>query len=166
MYPGCERETTGESEAFEQMLVTAAEMSASLLIAGPAERGIKRLAAKGAMRSGFHRRPQAPFRHADMTQPGRPTERSAMRQTSTWSQSGSIAFGTACWLFGITGSEAILSASGTELEIIALFLARCMLHGPVTNLIIGPTETGKGVPLGAAGRLSAVCGEGRARRAD
>jgi hypothetical protein len=55
-------------------------------------------------------------------------------------------------LFGIAGSEAILSASGTELEIVTLFLARSIMRGPVTNLIVGPAETGRGVPLGAAGR--------------
>ncbi|SDS54333.1 hypothetical protein SAMN05444158_2378 [Bradyrhizobium canariense] len=55
-------------------------------------------------------------------------------------------------LFGTSGSEVILSSSGTELEIIALFLARSILGGPLTNLIVGPGETGRGVLLGASGR--------------
>jgi hypothetical protein len=55
-------------------------------------------------------------------------------------------------LFGIPGSAVILSASGTELELIALFLARGILRLPLTNLVIAPEETGRGVPLAAAGR--------------
>lgn len=55
-------------------------------------------------------------------------------------------------LFGTAGSEVILSASGTELEIIALFLARSIMGGPLTNVIVGPVETGRGVLLSAAGR--------------
>ena len=54
-------------------------------------------------------------------------------------------------LFGIPGAEIILASSGTELELIALVLARNILHHPPTNVVIAPTETGRGVPLAAAG---------------
>jgi hypothetical protein len=54
--------------------------------------------------------------------------------------------------FGIPGSEMVLSGSGTELEFIALFMARCTLPLPLTNLIVGPGETGRGVLLAASGR--------------
>lgn len=55
-------------------------------------------------------------------------------------------------LFGIPGTEVILSGSGTELELIALFLARNILRRPLTNLVIAPQETGRGVLLAASGR--------------
>lgn len=55
-------------------------------------------------------------------------------------------------LFGIPGTEVILSGSGTELELIALFLARNALHGPLTNVVVAPGETGRGVLLAASGR--------------
>jgi hypothetical protein len=55
-------------------------------------------------------------------------------------------------LFGIPQAEVILSSSGTELELIALVLSRSILQRPLTNLVIAPAETGRGVPLAAAGR--------------
>ena len=55
-------------------------------------------------------------------------------------------------LFGIPRTEIILASSGTELELIALVLFRNILRRPPTNLVIAPTETGRGVPLAAAGR--------------
>ncbi len=55
-------------------------------------------------------------------------------------------------LFGIPGAAVILSGSGTELELIALFLARSILRPPLINLVIAPEETGRGVPLAASGR--------------
>jgi hypothetical protein len=55
-------------------------------------------------------------------------------------------------LFGIPQSEIILSSSGTELELIALVLSRNILQRPLTNVVIAPTETGRGVTLAAAGR--------------
>lgn len=58
-------------------------------------------------------------------------------------------------LFGIPGSEAILSGSGTELEIIALFLARSLMRGAATNLVVGPAETGRGKAL-QSGRRSGI----------
>lgn len=55
-------------------------------------------------------------------------------------------------LFGIRGAEIILSGSGTELELIGLFLARSILRRPLTNLVVAPAETGRGVLLAASGR--------------
>jgi hypothetical protein len=55
-------------------------------------------------------------------------------------------------LFGIPQTEVILSSSGTELELIALVVARNIQHRPLTNVVLAPTETGRGVPLAAAGR--------------
>jgi hypothetical protein len=55
-------------------------------------------------------------------------------------------------LFGIPHTEIILSSSGTELELIALVLSRNILQRPVSNVVIAPTETGRGVTLAAAGR--------------
>lgn len=55
-------------------------------------------------------------------------------------------------LFGVAGSEIVLSASGTELELIALFLAQSIFRWPLTNLVVAPTETGSGVLLAASGR--------------
>jgi hypothetical protein len=55
-------------------------------------------------------------------------------------------------LFGIPQTEVILSSSGTELELIALVLSRNILHRPLTNIVIAPAETGRGVSLAAAGR--------------
>jgi hypothetical protein len=54
-------------------------------------------------------------------------------------------------LFGTPGAEIILASSGTELELIALVLSRNVLRHPPTNVVIAPTETGRGVPLAAAG---------------
>ncbi len=55
-------------------------------------------------------------------------------------------------LFGILGSEAILTASGTEAEFIALSIARAASERPLTSIVIAPTETGRGVMKAAAGR--------------
>jgi hypothetical protein len=55
-------------------------------------------------------------------------------------------------VFGIPGSEVILSGSGTELELLALFLAQSVLPEPLTNLLVAPAETGRGVLLAASGR--------------
>jgi hypothetical protein len=54
--------------------------------------------------------------------------------------------------FGVPGSEIVLSASGTELELVALCLARNILPGALTNVVIAPGETGRGVMLAASGR--------------
>lgn len=55
-------------------------------------------------------------------------------------------------LYAPPGAEVVLSASGTELEWLALSLALCLSPGPTTNLVVAPTETGSGVPLAADGR--------------
>jgi hypothetical protein len=55
-------------------------------------------------------------------------------------------------VFGIPGSEVILSGSGTELELLALCLAQSVLPPPLTNLVVAPGETGRGVLLAASGR--------------
>jgi hypothetical protein len=55
-------------------------------------------------------------------------------------------------LFGIPQTEIILSGSGTELELIALVLSQHILQRPLSNVVIAPAETGRGVPLAAAGR--------------
>lgn len=55
-------------------------------------------------------------------------------------------------LFGILGSEAILTASGTEAEFIALSIARAATERPLTSIVIAPTETGRGVTRAAGGR--------------
>ncbi|HEX7758414.1 MAG TPA: hypothetical protein VF459_02850, partial [Caulobacteraceae bacterium] len=60
-------------------------------------------------------------------------------------------------LYGVPGAEAVLCASGTEAEFIALALARAIMAGrsgppPLTNIVVAPCETGSGVPLAAAGR--------------
>ena len=43
-------------------------------------------------------------------------------------------------LFGAPGAEVILSGSGTELELVALAIARAVLRQPLTNLVIAPGE--------------------------
>jgi len=55
-------------------------------------------------------------------------------------------------LFGTPGAEVVLAGSGTELELIALAVARAVLRQPLTNLVIAPGETGRGVLLAASGR--------------
>jgi hypothetical protein len=57
-------------------------------------------------------------------------------------------------LFGLDdGFEVILSPSGTDAVVPALFLAREALAGkPVTSIIVASDETGSGVSLAAAGR--------------
>jgi hypothetical protein len=55
-------------------------------------------------------------------------------------------------LFGVLGSEAILAASGTEAEFIALSLALAASKRPLTSIVVAPNETGRGVPKAAAGR--------------
>jgi hypothetical protein len=55
-------------------------------------------------------------------------------------------------LFGIPGTEVVLSASGTETEFIALSVVRAMMERPLTNIVVAPSETGSGVMKAAAGR--------------
>ena len=55
-------------------------------------------------------------------------------------------------LYGPPGAEVVLSASGTEAELVALHLALTLAAGPVANIVVAPAETGAGVPIAAAGR--------------
>jgi hypothetical protein len=55
-------------------------------------------------------------------------------------------------LYGAPGSEAVLSASGSEAEFLALLIALTLAGGPVVNIVVAPAETGSGVPAAAAGR--------------
>jgi len=55
-------------------------------------------------------------------------------------------------LFGVPRAEVVLSGSGTELELVALVVARAVLRQPLTNLVVAPGETGRGVLLAASGR--------------
>ena len=64
--------------------------------------------------------------------------------------------------YGIDGAEAVLCASGTEAEFLALHAARAVLGPWLTNIVIAPKETGSGVMNAAAGRHFAT----RAARGD
>ncbi len=55
-------------------------------------------------------------------------------------------------LYGVPGGQCVLSASGTESELIVLALARGLLGGAITNLVAAPGETGSGVACAADGR--------------
>lgn len=48
--------------------------------------------------------------------------------------------------------DVILTASGTDAEFHAIYLAGGRSGRPLVNIVIGPDETGSGVPLAAAGR--------------
>jgi hypothetical protein len=54
-------------------------------------------------------------------------------------------------LFGIVGAGVVLAGSGTEAELVALAIARCVLPGPIANVVLAPSETGSGVLRAAAG---------------
>jgi len=54
-------------------------------------------------------------------------------------------------LFGAPGAEAVLAASGTETELVALSLALTLADGPLVNIVVAPAETGSGVPDAARG---------------
>ncbi len=63
--------------------------------------------------------------------------------------------------FGIAGAEAVLCASGTEAEFLALHAARAILGPYLRNIVIAPKETGSGVLNAAAGQhFSATCVRG------
>ncbi len=55
-------------------------------------------------------------------------------------------------LFAIAGAEVVLTASGTEAEFVALSVAQGLFERPLTNIIVAPTETGRGVITAAEGR--------------
>jgi len=54
-------------------------------------------------------------------------------------------------LYGAPGAEAVLSASGTEAELVTLTLALELAASPVVNVVVAPAETGSGVPAAASG---------------
>lgn len=54
--------------------------------------------------------------------------------------------------YGIAGAAAILTASGTHAELMAVAVARALLEGPLTNVLIAQEEIGAGVSEAAAGR--------------
>jgi hypothetical protein len=54
-------------------------------------------------------------------------------------------------LFGVAGGNVVLTCSGTEVELIALAIARSIAPGPLTNIVLAPSETGSGVLRAAAG---------------
>jgi hypothetical protein len=54
--------------------------------------------------------------------------------------------------YGRPACEAVLCASGTEAEFLALLIARRLAGGAVANIVVAPAETGSGVPAAAAGR--------------
>ena len=59
--------------------------------------------------------------------------------------------------------EVVLSPSGTDAELQALFLARQSLAGPITAIVVAADETGSGVAPAAAGRhFSGISSAGRA----
>lgn len=49
-------------------------------------------------------------------------------------------------------AEVVLSPSGTDSELHALFLANCVLQKPITSVVVAADETGNGVNLAASGR--------------
>jgi hypothetical protein len=55
-------------------------------------------------------------------------------------------------LFAPPGGEIVLSASGTDTELLLLAVARTLMTRPLANLIVAPQETGRGVVLAADGR--------------
>jgi hypothetical protein len=56
-------------------------------------------------------------------------------------------------LYGAPGGQAVLAASGTEAEFVALELALALAAaGPVANIVVAPAETGSGVLAAASGR--------------
>lgn len=62
-------------------------------------------------------------------------------------------------VFGLNntrGTEVILTSSGTDAELFALFFATCEDDALVMNILVGPEETGSGIPLAASGRHFAV----------
>jgi hypothetical protein len=55
-------------------------------------------------------------------------------------------------LYGAPGAEAVLAASGTEAELVALCLGLSLAQGPLVNIVVAPAETGSGVPAAASGQ--------------
>ncbi|MEZ5856024.1 MAG: hypothetical protein R3D67_15235 [Hyphomicrobiaceae bacterium] len=55
-------------------------------------------------------------------------------------------------LLAAPDAATILAGSGTEAEIIALVIALATMGGPITNIVVAPDETGRGVLTAASGR--------------
>jgi hypothetical protein len=55
-------------------------------------------------------------------------------------------------LYGDAGDDVILAGSGTEAELVTLFVALALSESPIVNIVVAPAETGSGVPHAAAGR--------------
>ena len=53
--------------------------------------------------------------------------------------------------FGVTNCDVILAASGTETEYLAVAIALSTMQHPLTNIVIAPEETGRGVVQAANG---------------
>ncbi len=65
--------------------------------------------------------------------------------------------------FDLPDAEVVLSPSGTDGALLALFLARGLLHRPVTSIVVAADESGNGVPAAAAGRhFAAATSNGQA----
>ncbi|HUI94290.1 MAG TPA: hypothetical protein VLX44_00930 [Xanthobacteraceae bacterium] len=61
---------------------------------------------------------------------------------------------------GLPDAEIVLSPSGTDSALQALFLARGLLGKPVTSIVVAADESGNGVPAAASGRHFAVSASG------
>jgi selenocysteine lyase/cysteine desulfurase len=68
--------------------------------------------------------------------------------------------GTIRRAFDLPDAEVVLSPSGTDGAMLALFLARGLLRRPVTSIVVGADESGSGVPAAAAGRHFAAAASG------
>jgi len=65
--------------------------------------------------------------------------------------------------FDLPDAEVVLSPSGTDGALLALFVARGLLRRPLTTIVVAADESGNGVPGAAAGRhFAAVASSGRA----
>jgi len=68
-----------------------------------------------------------------------------------------------CFELNDAGVDIVLSPSGTDAQLPALYLARCVLEQAVTSVIVAADETGNGVGLAAAGRhFDLIASGGRA----
>jgi hypothetical protein len=52
---------------------------------------------------------------------------------------------------GASNVDCVLSASGTETELVALAIASAVLERPISNIVVAPQETGRGVITAAGG---------------
>ncbi|MFV0298806.1 MAG: pyridoxal phosphate-dependent decarboxylase family protein [Hyphomicrobiaceae bacterium] len=53
--------------------------------------------------------------------------------------------------YGAQGTETVLAGSGTEAELLALAIGRSTMPGAITNIVVAPDETGRGVLTAAGG---------------